>query len=88
MTRDQNSITIFPNPTENNISFSIGELKSEIITVEYINAQGIITKEQVDLTNKNSFESTIFMNLRNGMYLVRIYDENNTLIQSEKLIKI
>jgi hypothetical protein len=88
MTREVNEISIYPNPTENNLSFSLTKIDSEYITIEYINTQGKVVYEVIDLKDRTSFDSNIFESLDKGMYFVKIIDEKNNIIKTDKIIKL
>ena len=70
----------YPNPTKNTINFQSNiTLKNVIIT----DLQGrIILKKSI-----NDNLSINVSNIKNGVYFINLYDKNNTLIKTKKIIK-
>lgn len=79
-----NSIKIYPNPTTDHITIDCGQISVNGWAVKIINTLG----QEVFSQNINQQQNTISMNTLNGIgiYLVKIYDDSNKLIDTQKII--
>jgi hypothetical protein len=81
-------VNIYPNPSIDNIFFSVSESRDEVYTIIYTNITGSVHQEQINITKgTNAFQVNDFVNLSSGMYFVQILNENNEIIKQEKVVK-
>jgi len=81
-------INIYPNPSKNNLFFDINVSKDIDYKVIYTNILGSVHEEIVSLIKgKNKYQVKEFSNLSTGIYFIRILDENNELIKTQKIVK-
>ena len=86
--RDNDDISIYPNPTDGEINISFLPSFIGSYTVTCSNVMGAKVSENVLLTGANNIYTTnSFANLPQGMYFVEIRDQQGNLITSEKLVK-
>jgi len=87
MTRELKAVTVFPNPAnaELNLAFNTG--KSGIYTVDFIDVNGKIVSETIQISNNNTVQSLIFNQLDSGIYFVKISDKNSNVIEMIKVVK-
>ena len=75
------SVTIYPNPTPNELHFKFNDSKKR--TIYFYNLEGqLLTQHNCN----NSFETFTIANLPNGMIIVKVLEENE--IKYYKIIKI
>lgn len=76
------SITVYPNPFENSITFSWKNAKYRIISL--FDVQGKILERLATPSNELELSSRTW---RNGLYFYQISDENGKLLNAGKLVK-
>lgn len=77
-------ITIYPNPTDGSCIIQLPEPYPTISSIEIIDVTGrVVESSVVNLTGGQQMQISIE---NSGMYFLRLYDENNMMISSEKLI--
>jgi hypothetical protein len=82
----EESILIYPNPSQSELNISLGNSSFEYLNVEFIDMEGKTISEKV--TNNNSTHtSTVFKTLANGIYFVRITNPLGQIIHTEKVVK-
>ena len=75
-----NAISIYPNPSNGNVSIDLSKLQSETIQIQILNFVGQTVYETPQIT-KNDKELLNLSYLSKGMYMVRIYSEQGTVIK-------
>lgn len=83
-TKNNKTITVYPNPANNLIYFKNNSLIPEEVTISLLNLQGQLLKKETKLMNTEKG----FMNINNiseGVYLLKIEGKNFT--ESHKFIK-
>jgi hypothetical protein len=73
-------VTISPNPAKDMI-YTVGPA-NESLSVQILNMLGQTVVERSAITGAHSVAE-----LASGMYIVQIYDQNNLLVQSSRIIK-
>lgn len=73
----QNAITVYPNPATSTVNINAPVAVN--ISILSVDGRQLIYAEKAKEVN--------ISNLANGMYLIMVYDENNTLIKTDKLLK-
>lgn len=82
------NVSIYPNPSKNNLFIGLSESTEGIYTVIYTSVLGSVNKEQINITKgTNTYQVNKFINLSPGIYFVQILDENNELIKTQKIVK-
>lgn len=71
LTFDEISATLFPNPTRENTTLTIGGVSSEIISIQILNSLGTILLEQKIDSNKKEIE-LYTSHLTAGVYFIRL----------------
>jgi len=78
------SLTAFPNPTTDNLTLQINDYKNEKLTYQLFDIQGkLITNGQVISTQTKI--NTI--SLQSATYFIHLVNQENTKVQSFKIIK-
>lgn len=80
------NIIIFPNPSESELSITIGQGEFNSVTIEYLDAYGRIVSESANLQNGVAM-TTLFSDLCSGIYFVRILDGSGNLIHVQKVVR-
>lgn len=81
-------VTIYPNPSKNNLFFDVSESNDAVYTIVYTNVLGSISKEQIQITEgTNVYQVNEFVKLTAGIYFVQIFNENNEVIKTQKIVK-
>lgn len=84
----QVEVSIYPNPTADNLFFDITGNDDEVITICYIDVIGNSIKETISISHgKNTYRTNEFSKLKMGIYFVQMVNENNEIIKSQKIIK-
>ncbi len=87
---DELGVFLYPNPSKGrlNIDITKNNIGTEKIIISYTS---VIGKQSIEIINlndgKNTYQSSKFDNLSNGIYFVQVRTENGDLIKTEKLIK-
>ena len=82
----ENSIIVFPNPTNNQITFMFGKEKQKNCTIEIYNANGQLVKN-MGVAFDNESVSVEMQDLKDGIYFYRIYD-NERQLKAGKIVLI
>ena len=79
---NDNSVTVYPNPATSFVTFSI-----DLEKVGHITINNIIGKEvrKVNATTDGKYDVS---DLRNGLYIIRLFDRNEELIKALRLNKV
>lgn len=85
--RDLDVISVFPNPSNGDLNINFGKKHYRNCTLEFIGVTGRIVTEKIEMTTSNTYKSTIFKELDNGLYYLLIKDSNDNVIESIKVIK-
>jgi hypothetical protein len=84
----QVEVSIYPNPTADNLFFDITGNDDEVITICYIDVIGNSIKETISISHgNNTYRTNEFSKLKTGIYFVQMVNENNEIIKSQKIIK-
>jgi len=82
--KNNQEINIYPNPVQNIVNIEIISQKTKYFDIEIYNIQGkLIFMKQY----KTSPLSIDISNLSNGIYMLKIKDENGNIIKNDKIIK-
>jgi len=87
---DERAISdIYPNPSNNNLFFNVGETTSSTYTVIYYDVLGgMIEKELIPLTEgTNTYSTKRFTNLNSGIYFLEILNENGKILKHDRVVK-
>ena len=76
------SIKVFPNPAMSMISFSIDQEKVGHITINNIIGKQV---RRVEATTDGMYDVS---DLRNGLYIIRIFDKKEELVKALRLNKV
>jgi hypothetical protein len=79
----ENGISIYPNPTNNFVTITTGNLTSGFIVITDVLGRELYTIQFTSATTLIEFSSAI----SRGTYFIQIYSETNDLIATKKLIK-
>lgn len=84
----ENIVSIFPNPTNENLSVSFNQPNEELFTIELFDVAGrkIKTFENRELISKQNTITVNIENIQTGIYFLKISGSNNTSI-TKKIIK-
>lgn len=78
----KNEVRIFPNPTKEKITIQIGNLSNvNCIINDYLGME-------VHNTKLTGSQSEIMLNISPGLYFIKLYDPNNELISTQKIVVI
>lgn len=81
-------ISIYPNPSKNDLFFDLNEGVNEKYTITYVSVLGRTIQESINITSeKKKYKASAFNNLSSGVYFVQILNENNQVLKSQKVIK-
>ncbi len=86
MKRQASNVTCHPNPSKDELNFTFNTTYDGNIIINYINTQGEILTEKVEMDVNNSFKSSLFHDLLSGLYYITII-ENGSIIETMKIIK-
>ena len=75
-----NTISIYPNPSNGNITLDLSKLQSETIQIQLLNYAGQILYETSQIT-KNDKEPLNLSHLSKGMYMLSIHTEQGSVIR-------
>jgi hypothetical protein len=78
------SISIFPNPTSNDITLRILDFKGEKLFYQLLDAQGNLTRQGQLMSRETQISTST---LPASLYLVHIVDEKNRGVRSYRIIK-
>ena len=82
------NVTIYPNPSKNNLFIGLSENTQGTYTIVYTNVLGSMSKEQIQtIEGINTYQVNEFVKLTAGIYFVQIFNENNEVIKTQKIIK-
>ncbi|MBL4593593.1 MAG: T9SS type A sorting domain-containing protein, partial [Flavobacteriales bacterium] len=82
------TVNIYPNPSKDNLFFSLSESNDEIYTIVYTNVLGSVTKENISIMKgSNTYQVNEFSQLTSGIYFVQILNGANEVIKTQKIIK-
>ena len=86
--KNGNNVNIYPNPSKDNLFFSLSESNDDNYNIVYTNILGSVFNEQIIITKgTNIYQAKKFNALRSGLYFIQIYNQNNKLIKTQKVIK-
>jgi hypothetical protein len=81
-------VAIYPNPSSENLFFDLSESTDEILTVKYSNMLGSSITEQISTTEgTNTYQVNEFKNLKSGIYMIQIINNDNEIIKYQKIVK-
>ncbi len=81
-------VTIYPNPSKDNLFFDLSESRDASYTVIYTNVIGSVIKEQINISEgTNTYQVSEFINLSSGIYFIQILNENGEVIKHQKIVK-
>ena len=72
------SVRVYPNPATSMLNIEA----PVVVNVTVVSPDGKVVMEQKQATSLNVSQ------LADGLYMIMIYDENNTLLRAEKFVKI
>jgi hypothetical protein len=79
---------IAPNPVQNSLVASISSPSKNIVRVQVLDIAGrVLQTQQVKILEGNNVFSVNVSLLSKGIYLLKVIDENNSLIQALKFLK-
>jgi len=82
------NVSIYPNPSKNNLFIGLSENIEGTFTIVYTSVLGSISKEQIKITEGiNTYQVTEFVKLTAGIYFIQIFNENNEVIKTQKIVK-
>lgn len=77
-------VTLFPNPSREKVTIRINEACNSICKLEIFDLVG---KKQTGKTINFKYEAEIEIgDLKTGLYLIKVYNKENEIIEIEKLI--
>lgn len=80
--------SVYPNPTEGQLTFSTYDVNSEYFEIRYTDASGRFFLETIQVTNGNLiYNSNLLSDVSNGIYFVEIFDDKGNLVYQEKILK-
>lgn len=79
-----NSITVYPNPTQNNISINSAKIKTEELEILATDLIGKKLPMMVEKNDNNAFIDLQFLD--NGIYFIQLY-HNGRMVTTRKIIK-
>jgi len=86
--KDDIDVSIYPNPTSNNLFFDISDSNDETYSIIYSNVLGSITEEKIQINKgTNTYQVQEFSKLESGIYFVQIINEAGEMIKAQKIIK-
>ncbi len=81
-------VSVYPNPTADNINITIENINSKEATILLIDSKGaIVVSKQITLTNGKSTTQIDATNLSSGVYSIAILDDHNNSISKQVVIK-
>ncbi len=81
-------LTVYPNPSKENLFVDFSNVTNQEISVSYIDVLGKVISENLSIEkNKNTYQLELFNRLDKGFYIVQFYDETSSLIKSQRIIK-
>lgn len=86
--RSSDAVSIYPNPTTDNLTFNfLSDIKGEV-TITYTDISGKVVTENI-LVNESGKEhvSSIMSDLSEGLYIIQVYDTFGNSILQEKVVK-
>lgn len=78
------SLTVFPNPTADNLTLQIREFDSQKLHYKIYNLEGELLKNSVVTASHTTIDMTA---LPSGTYFIEVVDNENRKIQTFKIIK-
>lgn len=83
-TGDVNGISLYPNPSDGNFTLQIQNANSAIASYDVIDVSGRVVLSAA--VNPLSQQQVQFALENSGMYFIRVYDESDTMLKSEKIV--
>lgn len=87
ISRDEDDISIFPNPTTGEVTFSFLPQYSGEFSIIYTDLLGRKVFEEIYLDGSQEVNSNVVSEFEEGVYNVQIFDQAGNLVHSDKLIK-
>lgn len=77
-----NQFDVYPNPSNGNFTLQIQNTNSTIASYDVVDISGRVVR----CGQVNSQQQIQFTLVNSGMYFIRVYDEANTMLKSEKVV--
>jgi hypothetical protein len=83
----KNRITLFPNPNRGEFTLAIESIQSGVYTIEIADIAGrVLLNRKISVADKSLREQISLSTISGGIYFLRVYSSENSVIGSHKLI--
>ncbi len=85
---DDGEVVISPNPVKNVLNIELKTIQAENYNFMVVDLLGAVIEKNIHLNKgTNNIKLDVFADLPQGFYMLKIVDENNTIITTKKIVK-